>query len=130
MNLKAHYKSRRNRYWATLSKVYFPDLLTGTATCAAVFLLFLTLIGTVASVIQAYKSFENNTKKQEKTRAKKKNSGRPPSQHKEEEIEIRIYVLDSDLSMDPWQMRMLPWVRAGPYSATEQEVEICSVLFS
>lgn len=59
MNLKAHYKSRRNRYWATLSKVYFPDLLTGTATCAAVFLLFLTLIGTVASVIQAYKSFES-----------------------------------------------------------------------
>ncbi|KAF2564106.1 hypothetical protein F2Q70_00014667 [Brassica cretica] len=59
MNLKAHYKSRRNRCWATLSKVYFPDLLTGTATCAAVFLLFLTLVGTVASVIQAYKSFES-----------------------------------------------------------------------
>ncbi|CAN6840870.1 unnamed protein product [Brassica oleracea] len=59
MNLKAHYKSRRNRCWATLSKVYFPDLLTGTATCAAVFLLFLTLVGTVASVIQAYQSFES-----------------------------------------------------------------------
>ncbi|KAG2301371.1 hypothetical protein Bca52824_030022 [Brassica carinata] len=59
MNLIAHYKSRRNRCWATLKKVYFPDLLTGTATFAAMFLLFLTLVGTVASVIQAWKSFES-----------------------------------------------------------------------
>ncbi|CAA7032770.1 unnamed protein product [Microthlaspi erraticum] len=58
INLRAHYKSRRKRCWATLSKVYFSDLLTGTATFAAVFLLFLTLVGTVASVIQACKSFK------------------------------------------------------------------------
>ncbi|KAL1215213.1 hypothetical protein V5N11_016979 [Cardamine amara subsp. amara] len=55
--LRAHYKSRRKRRWATLKNVYFSDLWTGTATLAAVFLLLLTLIGTVASVIQAYKSF-------------------------------------------------------------------------
>ncbi|KAL1215214.1 hypothetical protein V5N11_016980 [Cardamine amara subsp. amara] len=55
--LRAHYTSRRKRCWATLKNVYFSDLWTGTATLAAVFLLLLTLIGTVASVIQAYKSF-------------------------------------------------------------------------
>ena len=57
MKLKAHYKSRRNRCWATLNKVYFSDLWTGTATLAAVLLLLLTLVGTIGSVIQAYKSF-------------------------------------------------------------------------
>ncbi|KAL1215211.1 hypothetical protein V5N11_016978 [Cardamine amara subsp. amara] len=55
--LRAHYTSRRKMSWATLKNVYFSDLWTGTATLAAVFLLLLTLIGTVASVIQAYKSF-------------------------------------------------------------------------
>ncbi|CAA7055057.1 unnamed protein product [Microthlaspi erraticum] len=57
MNLTAHYKSRRKRCWATLNKVYFSDMLTGTASTAAILLLFLTLVGTVASVLQAYKSF-------------------------------------------------------------------------
>jgi hypothetical protein len=58
IDLKAHYKSRRKRCWATLRKVYFSDLWTGTATLAAVLLLLLTLVGTVASVIQAYESFK------------------------------------------------------------------------
>ncbi|EFH63256.1 hypothetical protein ARALYDRAFT_315636 [Arabidopsis lyrata subsp. lyrata] len=57
-DLRAHCKSRRKRCWATLRKVYFSDLWTGTATLAAAFLLLLTLVGTVASVIQAYKSFK------------------------------------------------------------------------
>ncbi|CAH2069336.1 unnamed protein product [Thlaspi arvense] len=57
MNLRAHYTSRRKRCWATLNKVYFNDLWTGTATMAAILLLFFTLVGTVASVLQAYKSF-------------------------------------------------------------------------
>ena len=56
--LKAHCKSRRNKFWGTLSKVYFSDLWTGTATVAAVLLLFMTLVGTVASVMQTYKSFQ------------------------------------------------------------------------
>ncbi|EOA35128.1 hypothetical protein CARUB_v10020252mg [Capsella rubella] len=58
MKLKAHYKSRRKMCWATLNKVYFSDMLTGTATLGAVLLLFLTLVGTIASVLQAYKSLE------------------------------------------------------------------------
>ncbi|KAG7589028.1 hypothetical protein ISN44_As07g013450 [Arabidopsis suecica] len=57
-DLRAHCKSRRKRCWATLRKVYFSDLWTGTATLAAAFLLLLTLVGTIASVIQAYKSFK------------------------------------------------------------------------
>ncbi|CAN8306605.1 unnamed protein product [Cochlearia groenlandica] len=52
MNLGAHYRSRRKRWWATLKKVYFSDLWKGTATAAGILLLFLTLVGTVASVIQ------------------------------------------------------------------------------
>ncbi|CAA7025014.1 unnamed protein product [Microthlaspi erraticum] len=58
MNLRAHYTSRRKRCWATLNKVYFNDLWTGTATMAAILLLFFTLVGTAASVIQAYKTFK------------------------------------------------------------------------
>ncbi|XP_010518105.1 PREDICTED: UPF0481 protein At3g47200-like [Camelina sativa] len=50
--LNKHYESRRNRSIATLRRVYFKDLWTGTATVAAIVILVLTLIGTVASVIQ------------------------------------------------------------------------------
>ncbi|ESQ42300.1 hypothetical protein EUTSA_v10013719mg [Eutrema salsugineum] len=57
VNLRAHYTSRRKRCWATLNKVYFKDLWTGTATMAAILLLFFTLVGSAASVIQAYTSF-------------------------------------------------------------------------
>lgn len=52
-DLNDHYNSRLNRSIATLRRVYFKDLWTGTATITAVFLLVLTLIGTVASVLQA-----------------------------------------------------------------------------
>ncbi|VVB03549.1 unnamed protein product [Arabis nemorensis] len=51
-NLNKHYNSRRNRSVATLRRVYFKDLWTGTATVTAVVLVLLTLIGTVASVLQ------------------------------------------------------------------------------
>ncbi|KFK37289.1 hypothetical protein AALP_AA4G238200 [Arabis alpina] len=51
-DLNNHYNSRLNRSIATLRRVYFKDLWTGTATITAVFLLVLTLIGTVASVLQ------------------------------------------------------------------------------
>ncbi|EOA27001.1 hypothetical protein CARUB_v10023096mg [Capsella rubella] len=50
--LNQHYESRLNRSIATLRRVYFKDLWTGTATVAAVVILVLTLIGTVASVLQ------------------------------------------------------------------------------
>ncbi|VVB16712.1 unnamed protein product [Arabis nemorensis] len=38
--LSAHYSSRRKRCWATLSRVNFSDLWTGTAACVAVFSYF------------------------------------------------------------------------------------------
>ncbi|CAA7019847.1 unnamed protein product [Microthlaspi erraticum] len=46
---------------AALRRVYFKDLWTGTATVSAVVLLVLTLIGTVASVLQVTNS-NNSTK--------------------------------------------------------------------
>ncbi|KAL1225240.1 hypothetical protein V5N11_023039 [Cardamine amara subsp. amara] len=54
--LNNHYDSRCNRSIATLRRVYFKDLWTGTATVAAVVILLLTLIGTVASVLQVTQS--------------------------------------------------------------------------
>uniref|UniRef100_A0A1J3J3K3 UPF0481 protein n=1 Tax=Noccaea caerulescens TaxID=107243 RepID=A0A1J3J3K3_NOCCA len=57
--LNNHYESPLNRSVATLRRVYFKDLWTGTATVAAVVLLVLTLIQTVASVLQVT---QNNDK--------------------------------------------------------------------
>ncbi|CAH2069335.1 unnamed protein product [Thlaspi arvense] len=54
VSLQAHYQSRAKRYWATLKKVYFTDLWTGTATIVAILILVMTFVGTVASVIQTY----------------------------------------------------------------------------
>lgn len=51
-SLSNHYDNCLNRSVATLRRVYFKDLWTGTATIAAVVILVLTLIGTVASVLQ------------------------------------------------------------------------------
>ncbi|KAF8099703.1 hypothetical protein N665_0238s0031 [Sinapis alba] len=50
--LNKYYNNRLNRSLATLRRVYFKDLWTGTATIAAVIILVLTLIGTVTSVLQ------------------------------------------------------------------------------
>lgn len=58
--LNKHYESRLNRSIATLRRVYFKDLWTGTATIAAVVILVLTFIGTVASVLQVMQK-ENNS---------------------------------------------------------------------
>ncbi|AEC10487.1 hypothetical protein ISN45_At02g040300 [Arabidopsis thaliana x Arabidopsis arenosa] len=58
--LNKHYESRRNRSIATLRRVYFKDLWTGTATIAAAVILVLTLIGTVASVLQVTQKDNNS----------------------------------------------------------------------
>ncbi|XP_010524424.1 PREDICTED: UPF0481 protein At3g47200 isoform X2 [Tarenaya hassleriana] len=55
-SLNDHYKSSYNRSCAMLSRVYFSDLWKGTATVAAAILLILTLIQTVASVIQLFQT--------------------------------------------------------------------------
>lgn len=50
--LNKHYNNFLNRSVGTLRRVYFNDLWTSTATIAAVVLLMLTLIQTVASILQ------------------------------------------------------------------------------
>lgn len=54
--LKKHYNSSLHRSVATLRRVYFKDIWTGTATVAAVVLLILALVQTVASVLQVTQS--------------------------------------------------------------------------
>ncbi|VVB04136.1 unnamed protein product [Arabis nemorensis] len=63
-SLNKHYDNRLNRSVATLRRVYFKDLWTGTATVAAIVILVLTLIGTVASVLQVTHNDNNPTKSQ------------------------------------------------------------------
>ncbi|TXG62554.1 hypothetical protein EZV62_009548 [Acer yangbiense] len=50
--MKAHYKYPWNHAKATLKSVYFDNLWTGTATVAATFLLILTVIQTICSIMQ------------------------------------------------------------------------------
>ncbi|GAY33155.1 hypothetical protein CUMW_005890 [Citrus unshiu] len=50
MNLQAHYNDPWNHAKATLKRVYFTNLWTGTGTIAAVVLLVLTLIQTICSI--------------------------------------------------------------------------------
>ncbi|KAL1190922.1 hypothetical protein V5N11_025662 [Cardamine amara subsp. amara] len=52
VKVTAHYSNPINRSRAVLKRVYFGNLWTGTATIAATFLLLMTLIQTVASIIQ------------------------------------------------------------------------------
>lgn len=51
MNLQAHYNNPWNHAKATLKRVYFTNLWTGTGTVAAVVLLVLTLIQTICSIM-------------------------------------------------------------------------------
>lgn len=60
-NLNKHYDNRLNRSVGTLRRVYFKDLWTGTATIAAVVLLVLTLIQTVASILQVMMQNDNKS---------------------------------------------------------------------
>ncbi|KAG7637782.1 hypothetical protein ISN45_At02g022740 [Arabidopsis thaliana x Arabidopsis arenosa] len=60
-NLNKHYDNRLNRSVGTLRRVYFKDLWTGTATVAAVVLLVLTLIQTVASILQVMMQNDNKS---------------------------------------------------------------------
>ncbi|CAN6994986.1 unnamed protein product [Brassica rapa subsp. trilocularis] len=60
--LNKYYDNRLNRFLATLRRVYFKDLWTGTATIAAVIILVLTLIGTVTSVLQVTQDDSDPTK--------------------------------------------------------------------
>ncbi|CAG7873979.1 unnamed protein product [Brassica rapa] len=60
--LNKYYDNRLNRSLATLRRVYFKDLWTGTATIAAVIILVLTLIGTVTSVLQVTQDDSDPTK--------------------------------------------------------------------
>ncbi|VVB00836.1 unnamed protein product [Arabis nemorensis] len=55
-SIAKHYDSSLNRSIATLRRVYFKDLWTGTATVAAIIILVFTLIGSVASVLQVTKN--------------------------------------------------------------------------
>ncbi|KAK0608935.1 hypothetical protein LWI29_038389 [Acer saccharum] len=50
--MKTHYRQPWNRWKATLKRTYFSDIWTGTATFAAVFLLILTIIQVVCSILQ------------------------------------------------------------------------------
>ncbi|KFK35253.1 hypothetical protein AALP_AA5G261300 [Arabis alpina] len=52
LEVNAHYANPVNRSQAVLMRVYFGNLWTGTATIAATFLLLMTLVQTVASIIQ------------------------------------------------------------------------------
>ncbi|VVB06395.1 unnamed protein product [Arabis nemorensis] len=52
LEVNAHYANPVNRSRAVLMRVYFGNLWTGTATVAATFLLLMTLVQTVASIIQ------------------------------------------------------------------------------
>lgn len=60
--LNKYYDNRLNRSLATLRRIYFKDLWTGTATIAAVIILVLTLIGTVTSVLQVTQDDSDPTK--------------------------------------------------------------------
>ncbi|KAK9196760.1 hypothetical protein WN943_004891 [Citrus x changshan-huyou] len=51
MNLQAHYNNPWNHAEATLKRVYFTNLWTGTGTVAAVVLLVPTLIRTIRSIM-------------------------------------------------------------------------------
>ncbi|KAJ4705218.1 hypothetical protein OWV82_022025 [Melia azedarach] len=51
-DLNEHYGNRCNHSMATLKKVYFSNCWRGTATSAAIVILFLTFIGTVCSILQ------------------------------------------------------------------------------
>ncbi|KAL1190920.1 hypothetical protein V5N11_025660 [Cardamine amara subsp. amara] len=50
--IHTHYTSPVNKSWAILKRVYFGNLWTGTATVVATFLLLMTLIQVVTSIIQ------------------------------------------------------------------------------
>lgn len=50
--VNAYYENPVNRSRAVLGRMYFGNLWTGTATVAATLLLVMTLIQTVASIIQ------------------------------------------------------------------------------
>ncbi|CAE5963084.1 unnamed protein product [Arabidopsis arenosa] len=54
--LNTHCNSCGNNCCATLKRVYFSDLWTGTATAVAGLLLLLTLAATIASIYQAVKA--------------------------------------------------------------------------
>lgn len=58
--LSDFYENPFNRSVATLRRVYFKDLWTGTAHVVAFFLLVLTLIATVASVLQVTQKDNNS----------------------------------------------------------------------
>ncbi|CAH8301690.1 unnamed protein product [Eruca vesicaria subsp. sativa] len=60
--LEKYCDNRLNRSFATLRRVYFKDLWTGTATIAAVIILVLTLIGTVTSLLQVTQDDNDPTK--------------------------------------------------------------------
>ncbi|CAH2047174.1 unnamed protein product [Thlaspi arvense] len=57
-----YYEYRIRSPLCTLRQVYFKDLWSGTATVGAVVIVVLTLIGTVASVLQVKKNSNNATK--------------------------------------------------------------------
>lgn len=56
VEVNKHYANRFNRSYVLLKRVYFGNLWTGTATVAATLLLVMTLIQTVASIIQVMQS--------------------------------------------------------------------------
>ncbi|KAG2260951.1 hypothetical protein Bca52824_080245 [Brassica carinata] len=56
VKVNKHYANRFHRSYALLKRVYFGNLWTGTATVAATLLLVMTLIQTVASIIQVMQS--------------------------------------------------------------------------
>ncbi|KAJ4705219.1 hypothetical protein OWV82_022026 [Melia azedarach] len=51
-DMKTHYEDPWNRAMATLKRVYFTNMWRGTGTIAAIFLLILTSIQTVCSILQ------------------------------------------------------------------------------
>ncbi|KAK0606748.1 hypothetical protein LWI29_003742 [Acer saccharum] len=50
--MNGHYRQPWNRWKGTLKRIYFSDIWTGTATFAAVFLLILTIVQAVCSILQ------------------------------------------------------------------------------
>ncbi|KAL1206429.1 hypothetical protein V5N11_020794 [Cardamine amara subsp. amara] len=58
--VNTHYTNRYQRSKAILKRVYFGNLWIGTASVAAVLLLLMTLIQTVASIIQVMQNTHNN----------------------------------------------------------------------
>ncbi|KAK0607701.1 hypothetical protein LWI29_018855 [Acer saccharum] len=50
--MKAHYRQPWNRWKTTLKRTYFSDIWTSTASFAVVFILILTIIQAVCSILQ------------------------------------------------------------------------------